>query len=772
MSKGGGAGKVYFVLYLAVVLELLIIIVERDEAEQSLLLKQKETMKIVESILSQLQSGAGTEGINTRPQDEITIPPSGINIKDVMGADIKSYRKYAVDVGVTDISADLKRKEGESEKDYITRVKKLIELGNVQEIEYQVFYSSNQDPSNAPTFPTEEELKKQGIDFTKFQPGQTVTSSDGNTWEFKSVRKLKIDEDQTFNNLNLSNITAESINPIYPKSMIYANGPNFAPSGQPVDSVFFYSKDETLRRTGSAAGGDIKKRSFVVNFQPPSQAGWYKLRFASRTNRILGVRADANPQTIDDAATVNIGTVQLTVRDLQKVRKELVSKLEKFSLPTYESLAMDKNVDKFDESLRRSVDLAAREQDAAELISKIKLYGYIVKLLAPGQSINFAQNRGSIEFNIRVILPKPKVAKPTVSIPDYMACFDKAQHVFDVFISPYQSNSTVDGNVRDASGNIVARISAKSTGEVASVNGGEGAGRVYRATVDKNLEPGKYTVEVFHRLGGETSQPGKSDLDIFDGALTPESFNDIKNRLSYAQYGNKLTLNAIPKSGGKIKSNQFRLYLTTDNNPQMSPVEGLTISPESAILLTSNINKVSLRIAWVQPLTNKEFDIFPNQTVDVAQGRPKINPTDKQDNISQTGNRIRVQVKNIKIVKPLDGNTDVSKADVKVSAGKPTVEARLSGIVDVASEPVVDTDGDTYTVTFDLSVNLPRGTDMINGIVKVPLKAVATNKANGKSAADDKDISVTVKYEQQSQRRGGGGGGRPAGGGGGRPRGK
>ena len=36
MSKGG-AGKVYFVLYLAVILELLIIIVERDEAEEGLM---------------------------------------------------------------------------------------------------------------------------------------------------------------------------------------------------------------------------------------------------------------------------------------------------------------------------------------------------------------------------------------------------------------------------------------------------------------------------------------------------------------------------------------------------------------------------------------------------------------------------------------------------------------------------------------------------------------------------------------------------------------
>ena len=46
MSKGG-AGKVYFVLYLAVILELLIIIVERDEAEEHLIRKQKEAEEIV-----------------------------------------------------------------------------------------------------------------------------------------------------------------------------------------------------------------------------------------------------------------------------------------------------------------------------------------------------------------------------------------------------------------------------------------------------------------------------------------------------------------------------------------------------------------------------------------------------------------------------------------------------------------------------------------------------------------------------------------------------
>ncbi len=62
MSKGGGAGKVYFILYLAVLLELLIIIVERDDAEdalkkekEELLRKTKRIQLIAETIINSLR---------------------------------------------------------------------------------------------------------------------------------------------------------------------------------------------------------------------------------------------------------------------------------------------------------------------------------------------------------------------------------------------------------------------------------------------------------------------------------------------------------------------------------------------------------------------------------------------------------------------------------------------------------------------------------------------------------------------------------------------
>jgi hypothetical protein len=62
MSKGGGAGKVYFILYLAVLLELLIIIVERDDAEdalkkerEELIRKTKRIQLIAETIINSLR---------------------------------------------------------------------------------------------------------------------------------------------------------------------------------------------------------------------------------------------------------------------------------------------------------------------------------------------------------------------------------------------------------------------------------------------------------------------------------------------------------------------------------------------------------------------------------------------------------------------------------------------------------------------------------------------------------------------------------------------
>ena len=72
--SGKGGGKVYFILYLAVLLELLIIIVERDDAEEelkrekdALARKNKRIQLIAETIINALR-GSQTSVSSTSDQ--------------------------------------------------------------------------------------------------------------------------------------------------------------------------------------------------------------------------------------------------------------------------------------------------------------------------------------------------------------------------------------------------------------------------------------------------------------------------------------------------------------------------------------------------------------------------------------------------------------------------------------------------------------------------------------------------------------------------------
>jgi len=758
------AGKVYFVLYLAVVLELLIIIMERDEAEEHLLKKQKESMKIVESILSQLQSGSGTEGINTKPQDEITIPPPGANLKEVMGADIKPWRKYIVEVGVTDVSSDLKQQAGESGKDYNLRLKKLVELSNVSEIEYQVFYSNSPNPDNPPVFPSDKKIKNEYDNFQDFQPGQTIDVGDGEFWEFLSIRVLHLDVDATYNSLPLENLTAEAIQPVYPLDKIETKGELFAPKNISPDSIFYYSQQLSIQdsKAEGFTTNEMKKRAFVVYFQPPDKQGWYKLRFSSRTNRILGVRADVNPEEIDKDTKINIGTVQLTVENLEKVKKELHSKLEKYNMPDPRILTEEHNLEKFDKMLAEAKVQAAKDENPVEARSKIELYGYIEKLLAPGQSINFSQNRGAIEFNVRVITPKPPMADPVISAPTYVACFDKLPPAFEFTISPFQGKGTnkVEARVVE-DGNAVARFTCTPLENIPGVEvvpPTRGGRQEWRAIADQNLSPGKYTIEITHKLFNKTKTE-KATLEIFPTGLTKSNKNVIDLKMDNTTlYGYKMIINAIPTSGGKIKSNQFRIYLQTDQNQQKPPFEGLSMGRDDGLYLDAKSNDISLMITWIQPYTNKELVLYPKKTVPIKQEAPRILTGNQSVQISGTEKRIKIKVSNIALSIPGIGDeAGTAKPTIKVAVKNPKVD--ITGY-DIASDPIIEKDGDKYTITIEIRGKMQRGEDMIYGSVSCVMVATAINPMNGKSSDGQKKITIPITYEPEKasggRRRSGG----------------
>ncbi len=749
MSKGGGAGKVYFVLYLAVVLELLIIIVERDEAEEHLRSKTKQAMRIVESILSQLQSGAGTEGINTRPQDEITIPPPGIDVKEIFGTDLKSYRQYIVEVGVTDVTSSLNKKENETEKEYVQRIRKLVKLANVEQLQYQIFYNPSQDPTATPAFPTDEYFKKNSIDPLSMQPGEILKTDDPTVeWKLLSVREINLDEEGTFNKINLASVDIGQISPLYPLNMVKALGDKYSPPNHPEDSVFFYSEFESMKlktKTGLA------KRSFVVYFQPPNQAGWYKLRFASRTNRILGVKGGQEAEDVKDDATVNIGTVQLTVSDLRKVLKELDRKLDGYQLPTIDELTKSGDILSFNQKLEDAKIKAGTQEKAEEIQGNINLYGYIIKLLAPGQSVNFDQNRGSIEFNVRVVTPTPKVSKPTIAaVPDYIPSFDKLPAVFGFDISPFQGTSNqVDGRVFDASNNVVARLNLEPLDLISGMNVTKpipGGARQYRATVDKDLPKGKYKIELNHSIGTQKDTK-TSTLEIFETSLTKESSTKLNNFMnSFAYFGYPLNFSVEPTSGGKIKANQFRIYLIPNGNSQVEPYEGLTV-PQNTFRLSPDVKDVTVRVSWVQDGTGKEVDIFAAQKFSVKQEEPNISFNRVSTDYSGTSAKFKVRISNITVTRPTTGS-DSKQAQLKVELkGEPSKKSGLSSYSITSS--IIDGDPDGgYTVEIELSGKLERGETKVSGQIDVPIVAVATNPDNGaKSEARSQVLQVNVNYE-------------------------
>lgn len=242
MSKGG-AGKVYFVLYLAVILELLIIFIERDEAEEHLRRQQREAIAIVQTILSQLQTGAGVTSVTTRPKDNITLsdkdPESTIRVYDIL-------------VAVGDSTSQGGGMSGD----------------DVNELTYKVSHIGD------PNIP-EEELPLDTTDLTEPFFVAQLGKEHGGLFEPRQVKGAA------------------------------------APTGDP---TAYFQLNEEMTAQEQAKGRNVKV--FRVNFKPNAGEGWYRLRFESRTNQIMGV-VQGEPS---DEDTVRIGNVQLTVKQLKSVQ--------------------------------------------------------------------------------------------------------------------------------------------------------------------------------------------------------------------------------------------------------------------------------------------------------------------------------------------------------------------------------------------------------------------------------------------------------------------
>ncbi|MCU0330129.1 MAG: hypothetical protein MUC47_04010, partial [Candidatus Kapabacteria bacterium] len=679
MSKGG-AGKVYFVLYLAVILELLIIIVERDEAEEHLIAKQKESMRIVESILSQLQVGAGSEGINTRPQDQITIPPPGINVKEIFGGvDIKAERRYLIEVGVTDVTASLRQLESEEPADYLERLKRFVRLANVSDLRYEILFSSGGSDEMVP--------------------------QDSSAWSKRGETELKLNIDEM----------EQQINNVYeqhkadPKALVdnlrmfmldaKYNAPSatgFKP-GSTQEAEFMYNKAETEVLKDKAA----KKRVFSVNFEPKDE-GWYKLRFTSKANKILGVYNKDGAMDIDPEQKVNIGTVTLKVKDLLKVRDELQKNLT--GLPTAQMAVQDPNG--FEDALRKLKE----EATEVDVRSKVELYGYIVKLVTPGLSGTFDQNKSAIEYNIRVLKPQPQITDPKIAdLRPVVRVFSKLSKLtLPMSVTPANGQTSFKQNPGNAS--------VAAGGAVTSSSGGAGTkwvGKDLVIPVAGNLQPREepYVFELVQTNGGKTSEPVQCSVYVYDASITNA---EEVNSLLEASWGDAMELVVQPSSGSTIPPDQFMMQFGFGGGNQIAPLRKLNVGPNDRVIVPPGSDKVSLTVAWKDPISGDVVELFSGSG-DVGLKRPMIVTTDLRAEPISDQNSAEFKVIGI-VIRPPQVSED-ERADV----GDVTASVTNSTVRDMRT-------GQTYKVTV---VGKPRKTTGQNYEVTVKLTGGKTPLTKG-----------------------------------------
>jgi len=549
MSKGG-AGKVYFVLYLAVILELLIIIVERDEAEEHLMKKQQESMRIVESILTQLQSGAGTEGINTRPQDAIVLSEK---LPAEQQKFFKKFRTYYIEVGVTDVASALNM-EGMDDAQKKEKIETLKKLANVQELQYEVYYNPSKEV-DVPPSPAASEFKKVQ---TSPQAGMKLANPPNATspesWELQATRKLE---------LNTSSMK-DYKEPIYSESTVKTGDiVQFAPPDSArVNRIFGYSVEKT-ERLRTSNNQKLTKRAFVCNFQPPSKPGWYKLRFSSQTNRIMGISADQKFNSLKDDQKVNIGTVQLKVKDLRSVQRQLAEQLAGTGIPSADAFANGTlDVDKFNDGLEAAKQKVTKSGDgekSTQSASRIDLFGYIAKLLSPGRYTTFDQNKGSIEIDIFVQQPEIEQEDPIITWDDngQIYSFDKAGKYVATFVTTLYDKATPSIQFNGSnSGVTITKVGPTSA------NGK--AGR-YKVEVNRDLAPGEYKMTASLASAGKTVVE-ECNLKVFSTGLATvktEDGQDVRNEeeitglVKSLSKGDALEFTAVPTSGSTIPGSQF-----------------------------------------------------------------------------------------------------------------------------------------------------------------------------------------------------------------------
>lgn len=710
MSKGS-AGKVYFVLYLAVILELLIIIVERDEAEDHLRRREREAREIIQDILGQMQVGPGNENLTSRINDEISLLSE--EAVSMSGIPYKRYRTYNVEVGVNDGSG---ANIGSSPQDTLNHYSLLRRLTNAQSLDYEVLYTGTE----AAELPA-------------------LDSSNDAHWKPLGAMTLALDT-------AAMQQTNEWRKPTYVQHFQDASSEALfraiTPNVKGVDTTFHYNLSET-EKVAVAKNGKYTKRIFTVNFQP-TQAGWYKLRFGSRTNRIMGVSGEASSfDEISDDARVNIGSMQLTVKKLRKVQQMLQRELESYGTPQMDVLIAAKNEDQaraFFKQIEAAKDKVRKEKAnesslVQEICRKIDLYADVAKLIAPNKSQYFSQNAGAMEINVRVTKPPVAIVKANIALPKDVYLFDRLTPSFRFTAGPYYGNNLPKGEIISADGKATPLVieaialADNSKGAVGLVASDKGKSIEFKARALQALPAGTYTVRMKHTSQGDETQE-ETTMRIFPTQLTAQNRRVLEGRMKSMYFGGTLPFTLEPDSQGMIPASEFRIYAGLSTSPQpVTPNVGLS----TKLALEAKSKSAWVRLTWISPFTGEEVEVLPKTEQPVRQREPDIDMTKAAvTGIDGDWLELRLQV----------GGIQISPATIDIGSklGSPENIENVSIIgaslentqdVELVSSDLKDLGNGLYSALFKVRSVLLKQPKEMTGTLKFSVSASMRNTING-----------------------------------------
>jgi len=734
MSKGS-AGKVYFVLYLAVILELLIIIVERDEAEEHLRKREREAREIVQDILGQMQIGRGDENLTSRITDEISLL-SDRAVK-VSGIPYKRHRTYNIEVGVNDGTAPATL--GKERRDTLEHLRILKTLANVQDVQYEILYTRRTD-ADVPTFDTADGSSRQWN--VVAAASLALDTAATQTWQYPTYK--------TKGGFTTSGLTTGGLEAVR----------RYAPQAQnnKLTEPFFYNAtqtDEYARQNN----GKMNKRFFTVHFQP-TQPGWYKLRFTSHTNRIMGIGGDVQSVAeISDDAKINIGAMQLSVRKLRKVQQMLHRELEPFGIPSAEQLAnaqSDEAVREFFAHVERTKAAIGNKQSdnlgaARDLTRKVDVYADITKLLTPNKSQYFAQNHSAMEINVRVTEPPIEIVQAQIALPSEVYTFDKLSPAFTFSAGPFYGDNFPQGEIVSADGKAV-KLKIERVGGVADASpkpttAAQGESVTFMARSLEPIKPGRYTVRMTHSAQGDATTK-ETALDVFPSRLTKQSQGLLEARMKALFFGSALNMTLVPDCQDRIAAHQFRVYAALNNQPAGQFTQGLA----AKLPLTANAKSAAVRVTWVSPYTGEEVELQPKLEGAMKQREPEIDLSRAiTPKISGDTETLTIEVSGI-VVSP--SVVDVGKRGgegdwADVSLQQSSVEGLPMTLENVSLQETGTTDdgGKTYKAVFTLHGTPSKKPVELMGTLSFTVVANQQNMVNrARSLPTSLSHSLPIEY--------------------------